>query len=203
MSRFTKNDPPADPALVLASSSPYRRELLERLGLSFTAVSPDLDEAPFPGEPPEKQVRRLAEAKARAVAAARPAALVIGSDQLAAVDGTVLSKPGGHEPAVRQLKTMRGRETIFYTGLCLLNGPAGTADIDCVRFGVRFRNYSDEEIERYLRRERPYQCAGSFMSEGLGISLVDRFIGEDPSALIGLPLIRLAAMLRAAGVPVP
>jgi len=191
------------PSLVLASSSPYRRELLARLRIPFTSVSPDLDESPLPGEAPEVQVRRLAEAKARAIATSLSPSLVIGSDQLAVVDGTILAKPGDHEPAVRQLRMMRGRDVAFHTGLCLLNTVAGTADIDCVSFGVKFRNYNDAEIERYLRGERPYQCAGSFMSEGLGISLVAEMRGGDPSALIGLPLIRLAEMLRAAGVPVP
>jgi septum formation protein len=191
------------PILVLASSSRYRRELLARLGFPFTSADPDLDEAALPGEAPEAQVRRLAEAKARAVARAHPAALVIGADQLAVAGGSVLSKPGVHEQAVRQLRAMRGREVTFYTGLCLLNAATGAANVDCVPFGVRFRDFSDEEIERYLRRECPYQCAGSFMSEGLGISLVERLVGDDPSALIGLPLVRLSAMLRAAGVPVP
>jgi septum formation protein len=191
------------PVLVLASSSPYRRELLGRFGLPFTTANPDVDEAALPAETPDAQVRRLAETKARVVASAHPAALVIGADQLATAEGSILSKPGGHEQAVRQLRAMRGREVTFYTGLCLLNAATGTANVDCVPFGVRFRDFSDEEIERYLRRERPYQCAGSFMSEGLGISLVERLLGDDPSALIGLPLIRLSKMLRAAGVPLP
>ena len=193
----------ATPALVLASSSPYRRELLARLGIPFTSSNPDLDEASLPGEAPEAQVRRLAEAKARAVADRHPTSLVIGSDQLAVVNGTVLTKPGGHEPAVRQLRAMRGREVIFYTGLCLLDTTAGTVEIDCVPCTVEFRDCSDEEIERYLRRDQPYQCAGSFRSEGLGISLLHRMRGDDPTALIGLPLIRLTKMLRAAGVRVP
>lgn len=189
--------------LVLASSSPYRRELLARLGLPFTALSPDLDEAALPGEAPERQVRRLAEAKARAAASAHAEALIIGSDQLATVDGAILAKPGDHEPAVRQLRAMRGRDVAFYTGLCLVDAATGRAEVDCIAVTVRFRSYGDEEIERYLRREQPYQCAGSFMSEGLGISLVERMTGDDPTALIGLPLIRLARMLRAAGLCVP
>jgi septum formation protein len=188
---------------VLASSSPYRRELLARLRLPFACAAPAVDETPLPGETPEAQVRRLAEAKARAVAAAHAEALIIGSDQLAVVDGTALSKPGNHARAVRQLQMLRGREATFHTGLCLLKAATREAITDCVPFRVAFRDCTDAEIERYLRTERPYECAGSFMSEGLGITLVERMHGDDPSALIGLPLIRLAQMLRAAGVQAP
>jgi septum formation protein len=189
--------------LVLASSSAYRRELLARLGLPFSTANPDVDETPLPGETPDRLVRRLAESKARKLAAENPTALIIGADQVALVDGTSLSKPGGHREATHQLRLMRRREVTFYTGLSLFNAVTATAVTDCIPFRVLFRDYSDAEIERYLQRERPYRCAGSFMSEGLGIALVERLQGEDPSALIGLPLVRLAEMLRGAGVQVP
>jgi MAF protein len=194
---------PATRNLVLASSSPFRRQLLNRLGIPFTTASPDVDEAPRPGESPEAQVRRLAEAKARAVSGAHPGSLIVGSDQVAVVDGAVLGKPGNHERAVLQLGKMRRREVTFHTGLCLLDAATAALETDCVPFRVLFRDFGEDEIERYLRRERPYQCAGSFMSEGLGISLLEWMRGDDPTALVGLPLIRLAAMLRAAGVQVP
>ena len=194
---------PATTPIVLASSSPYRRQLLERLGIPFSVASPDVDETPRTGEAPDAQVRRLAETKARAVAAAHRAALVIGSDQLAAMEGVVFGKPGDHAGATQQLRRMRGRAVTFYTGLCLHHSGSGATVTDCVPFVVSFREYSDAEIERYLAREQPYGCAGSFMSEGLGIGLVKSLRGDDPSALIGLPLIRLGEMLRAAGVSIP
>ncbi len=201
--RFTVPTPPtpAHPArLILASTSPYRRELLSRLQLPFETISPDVDETPLPGEAPEALALRLAEAKARAVAALHPDALVIGSDQVAVLDGAIYGKPGTHERAVRQLQTMRGRTVNFFTGLALVNGRDGRAQIQGIPTLVTFRALSDGEIEAYLRREQPYNCAGSAKSEGLGIALLERMEGSDPNALIGLPLIALCDMLRHEGV---
>ncbi|MGE0081629.1 MAG: nucleoside triphosphate pyrophosphatase [Thiohalomonadaceae bacterium] len=190
------------PALVLGSTSPYRRELLARLGLAFEVDAPDVDERALPDEAPEALVRRLAEAKARAVAAKHPGALVIGSDQVAVLEGAILGKPGDHASAVQQLRAASGKTVLFQTGLCLFDGRNGSVQVDVVPFRVVFRELSDEQIENYLRRERPYNCAGSFKSEGLGISLFQRLQGDDPNALIGLPLIRLVDMLANAGVHV-
>jgi septum formation protein len=190
------------PRLVLASTSPYRRELLTRLGLAFTAIAPETDETRFPDEPPEELVRRLSEAKARAVAARHPDALVIGSDQVAVSEDEVLGKPGGHEAAVAQLQRLSGRRVSFLTGLCLLNARTGEVQLDLVPFHVVFRPLDDTMIEHYLQRERPYNCAGSFKSEGLGIALFERLEGDDPTALIGLPLIRLTRMLEQEGLSV-
>ncbi|ROR32643.1 Maf family protein [Inmirania thermothiophila] len=190
--------------IVLASTSPYRRELLARLGLPFATAAPGVDETPRAGEAPAALVARLAEAKARAVAPAFPDALVIGSDQVAVLeDGTLLTKPGGHERARAQLAAASGRTVTFLTGLCLLDAATGAAQTDVVPFRVRFRTLDPERIERYLARERPYDCAGSFRSEGLGIALFRAMEGEDPTALVGLPLIRLVDFLAAAGVAVP
>lgn len=188
------------PALVLGSTSPYRRELLARLGLAFEVDAPDVDEHVLPGEAPDALVRRLAEAKARAVAARHPGALVIGSDQAAVLDGVILGKPGDHARAMQQLRAASGKTVLFQTGLCLFDDRNGSAQVDVVPFRVVFRTLSDAQIENYLRRERPYNCAGSFKSEGLGISLFQRLEGDDPNALIGLPLIRLVDMLAEAGV---
>lgn len=193
----------SNPPLVLASTSPYRRELLGKLGLAFDVAAPDVDEGALPGEGPEALVRRLAEAKARAVAANHPGALVIGSDQVAVLDGKVLGKPGDQDRATQQLRAASGKSVLFLTGLCLLDGRDGTAQVDVVPFRVVFRALSEAQIERYLNRERPYNCAGSFKSEGLGISLFKRLEGDDPNALIGLPLIRLVDMLATTGVHVP
>ena len=188
--------------LILASTSPYRRELLGRLGLPFETASPGVDESPQPGETPQRLVERLACAKAEAVAAAEPEALVIGSDQVAVCEGRVLGKPGDHAAAVEQLRNASGRTVTFYTGLCLINTARGTRQ-QCVEpFWVVFRELTGEQIESYLEREQPYDCAGSFKSEGLGIALFRRMEGHDPSALMGLPLIRLVAMLEAEGVDV-
>jgi len=189
-------------ALVLASTSPYRRQLLERLGLEFETASPDTDETPRPGETAEQLVLRLAEAKARAVAGNFPDSLVIGSDQVAVLDGRILGKPGDHDTATRQLSDASGRRVEFLTGLCLLNTTNDHARVCVARYGVRFRDLSGSQIENYLRREQPYQCAGSFKSEGLGIALFQRMEGDDPNALIGLPLIELVTMLNAEGVDV-
>ena len=190
------------PRIVLASTSKYRRELLARLGLPFEVASPEVDEIALPHETPPDTARRLAEAKARAVAARFPQAIVIGSDQVAALEGTTLGKPGNHANAMRQLKAMRAKEVVFHTALCLCNAATGQVETRVVPFRVRFRNYSDAQIESYLRREQPYDCAGSARSEGLGIALIAEMRGDDPSALIGLPLIALTEMLAAQGVSV-
>ncbi|HHB11729.1 MAG TPA: septum formation inhibitor Maf [Chromatiales bacterium] len=189
--------------LVLASSSPYRRALLQRLGVAFRTARPEVDETPLPGEPPAALVRRLAEAKARALAERFPEALIIGSDQCAVTDESrILGKPGDFEHAYAQLRALSGRSVRFLTGLCLLEASTGTVQLDVVPFLVEFRHLSDAQIRRYLQRERPFDCAGSFRSEGLGIALFRRMQGDDPNALIGLPLIRLVDMLEAAGQPV-
>jgi septum formation protein len=188
------------PRLVLASTSPYRRELLARLRLPFEVAPPGVDEAALPGESAGDTALRLAQAKARAVAPKFPRALVIGSDQVASMDGERLGKPGTHERAVAQLRAMRGKTVLFHTALALLNTASGAVQTADVPTEVRFRDYGESEIERYLEMERPYDCAGSAKIEGLGIVLVERVSGDDPSALIGLPLVRLAAMLRNEGV---
>ena len=188
--------------LVLASTSIYRKELLERLGLPFVTATPEVEETPLDGETPAGMVRRLAEAKARAAANQYPDALIIGSDQVAVVDGQILGKPGAHERAAAQLRQASGKRLEFLTGLCLFNSRTESAQLDVVPFGVVFRVLSDSEIENYLRREQPYHCAGAFKSEALGIALCERFYGDDPSALIGLPLIRLIRMLKQEGVAV-
>lgn len=190
------------PRIVLASTSSYRRALLERLRLPFEVRSPQVDEARLPGETARATALRLAEAKARAVAPICPGALIIGSDQVAALGDAHLGKPGDHANAVAQLKAMRGKEVVFHTALALINSDTGTAQTAEIPTAVAFRNYSDVEIERYLAAEQPYDCAGSAKIEGLGIILVERVRGDDPSALIGLPLARLAAMLRQEGVTI-
>ena len=188
------------PLLVLASTSPYRRALLARLRLPFDVESPGVDETALAGETARDTALRLAQAKARAVAPKFPRALVIGSDQVATLDGERLGKPGGHERAVAQLKAMRGRTVVFHTALALLNSASGAMQTAEVPTEVRFRDYSGKEIERYLEIERPYDCSGSAKIEGLGIVLVERMSGDDPTALIGLPLVQLCAMLRNEGV---
>ena len=187
--------------IVLASTSPFRRELLSRLRIPFEAAAPDADETPLPDEMPTEMVKRLARLKAQAVAAQYEGsdALVIGSDQCAVIDGRILGKPGDHARAARQLEEASGRHVVFHTGLCLYDTRSGEAQVEDVVFEVGFRELTAAEIEAYLRAEQPYNCAGSFKSEGLGITLFEYLRGDDPSALIGLPLIRLAAMLRAAG----
>jgi MAF protein len=189
--------------LVLASTSPYRRALLERLGLAFESLAPQVDESRLDGEGPVELVQRLAEAKARAGAAHYPDALIIGSDQVAVCDQAILGKPGDHARAVEQLTRLSGRRVSFYTGLCLYDAGADRARVEMVPFDVVFRRLDAGRIERYLQRERPYNCAGSFKSEGLGISLFEALQGDDPNALIGLPLIRLVGWLNDAGVEVP
>jgi septum formation protein len=187
---------------VLASTSPYRRALLERLRLPFEVQAPLVDETPLPGEAARDVAVRLAQLKARAVAPSFPRALVIGCDQVAVLDGTCLGKPGSHANAVAQLKAMRGKNVVFHTALALLNTESAAMRTAEVPTAVHFRRYDDNEIERYLELERPYDCAGSAKIEGLGIVLVERVNGDDPSALIGLPLVQLADMLRQEGVTI-
>jgi septum formation protein len=189
--------------LILGSTSLYRRELLQRLRVPFDVVAPDVDETPGPGERPPELARRLALAKARAVAARHPSALVIGSDQVADLGGEPLGKPGTHERAVEQLRRMRGRTVIFQTAVAVVCQDTGFEQMDLAAVRVRFRDLGDAEIEAYLRAETPYDCAGSAKSEGLGITLLDAIDSDDPTALVGLPLIRTVRMLRAAGVPLP
>jgi len=188
--------------LVLASTSPYRKELLQKLQLEFATASPDIDESALPDEAPEQLVARLAENKARAVADQFQNALIIGSDQVAVVDGRIVGKPGDHANAVAQLKRASGKRVSFLTGLCVYNTLSQRSQVDVIPFSVIFRNLSDTQIENYLQREQPYNCAGSFKSEGLGIALFERLEGDDPNTLIGLPLIRLIRMLESEGFPV-
>ena len=188
--------------LVLASTSPYRKELLSRLGLPFDTASPDADETPQPGEAPPDTALRLAEAKARAVAGKYPAALIIGSDQVAHIGPEVFGKPGNHERAVAQLRRLSGQTVDFVTGLCLFNSATGMARCTKVSTRVSFRRLTDDAIESYLRREQPYNCAGSAKSEGLGIAVIARMECDDPSALIGLPLIALCDLLDQEGASV-
>ena len=189
------------PRLILASSSAYRRELLGRLQLPFEAIAPDIDETPHPGETPEATALRLAREKAAAVALQNPGALVIGSDQVATLDGIQIGKPGDHARALAQLQMMRGRRVVFHTALCLWDGRAGTAQVENVQVFVTFRDLPDAELDAYLRIEQPYDCAGSAKNEGLGIALLERIDSSDPTALTGLPLIALTGMLRRAGMP--
>ncbi|MEX2575276.1 MAG: Maf family nucleotide pyrophosphatase [Halofilum sp. (in: g-proteobacteria)] len=191
------------PRLILASTSPYRRQLLERLRLPFEAVAPDCDERPLPNERSAHLVERLAETKARSVAVGVGDAWVIGSDQVALLDEHVLGKPGDHARAVEQLQACSGRSVVFRTGLSLVSAADGSAVTEHVDYEVAFRNLTDDEIERYLAAEQPYDCAGSIRSEGYGITLFERMAGDDPNALIGLPLIRVAALLRGAGFTLP
>jgi septum formation protein len=188
--------------LVLASTSPYRRELLGRLQIPFEVFAPELDESPLAGESPEQTATRLAEAKARVAGARFPDALIIGSDQVATLDGEQIGKPHNHANATRQLRTMRGRSVVFNTALCLYNSRSGEVQNRLVPFTVTFRDLGDEEIERYLAKEQPYNCAGSAKSEGLGIALMARMQGDDPNALIGLPMIALIDMLKNEGFSV-
>lgn len=190
---------PTPPRLILASTSRYRQELLARLHLRFEVHAPEVDETPRPGETPAALASRLALAKARAVAESNPDAVVIGADQVADLDGVPIGKPGTHERATAQLRSMRGRAVVFQTALAVL-GPGGLSFEALVPVTVRFRGLSDLEIETYLRTERPYDCAGSAKCETLGIALLDAIESDDPTALVGLPLIRTAAMLRACGI---
>jgi len=189
--------------LVLASTSRYRKALLERLALEFVTFNPDVAETRQPGETADALVRRLALAKARSGAAAYPDGLIIGSDQVADCDGEILGKSGGHAAAVAQLRRLSGRRVLFHTGLCLYDARSDVQRLDVIPFAVHFRSLDDARIERYVDADRPYDCAGSFKSEGLGISLFTRMEGDDPTALVGLPLIRLTQWLNEAGVEVP
>lgn len=190
----------APPRLVLASTSLYRRELLARLRLAFEVQAPQVDETPAAGEAPALLAERLALAKARDVASRHPDAVIIGSDQVAELDGMPIGKPGSHERAVAQLRAMRGRVVLFHTAVAVLRPSLGYEGLRRVAVRVRFRDLGDAEIEAYLRAERPYDCAGSAKSEGLGIVLLEAIESDDPTALIGLPLIATAALLRAAGL---
>jgi septum formation protein len=190
------------PTLVLASTSRYRRALLDRLGLPYAAVAPDADEAPLPGEAPAATALRLAEAKARSVAGAFPRALIVGSDQVADADGTVVGKPGSAAAARQQLALLSGRSVVFHTGLALLDARTGACQTAMVDVRSRFRRLTAGEIDAYLEREQPWDCAGSVKSEALGIALFEAIESDDPTALIGLPLIRLTSMLKVAGVSV-
>ncbi len=189
--------------LVLGSTSVYRRELLARLGLSFSVDKPEVDETPHPNESPRALSLRLANAKAQAVASRHPHAVVIGSDQVADLNGKPLGKPGTHAKAVAQLQSMRGQTVFFHTALAVVCQDTGFECSDIATIRVVFRNLSDDEIERYLQREQPYDCAGSAKSEGLGIALLETIESDDPTALIGLPLIRTCQLLRDAGVQIP
>ena len=188
--------------LVLASTSRYRQELLGRLGVAFATARPNVDETALPGELPHDTALRLSRRKAEAVAAQFPGALIIGSDQVASLDGKPLGKPGSHEAAVAQLRAMRGRTLIFHTGICLYNSTTGEAETREVPTIVRIRPLTDAQIETYLRKDQPYDCAGSAKSESLGIAIMDSLSGDDPTALIGLPLITLTGMLYRQGLDV-
>ena len=196
------HSPEPSRALVLASTSRYRRALLGQLGLPFIVASPGTDETPLPGEAPMATALRLAVAKARSVAPLHPESLIIGSDQVADFDGTAVSKPGSHAQAVAQLTAMSGRTIVFHTGLALLDAASGECRSAMVDVTSTFRVLTRDEIESYLRRDQPYDCAASVKSDALGIALFTRIESDDPTALIGLPLIRLTDMLRAAGVAI-
>lgn len=191
------------PPLVLASSSAYRRQLLERLQLPFTCCSPEIDETALPGEAPRDTALRLALSKARAVAKTHTSALIVGSDQVADLDGQPVGKPGNHVRATAQLRAMRGKTVVFHTALCLLDAATGRQQLENIPSTVHFRKLSDTAIERYLRAEQPYDCAGSAKIESLGVALVHKIESGDPTALIGLPLMALATMLASAGIDVP
>ena len=186
--------------LILGSTSRYRRELLERLHIPFDVAAPDVDETPLPDETPRALAGRLALAKARAVGSAFPHAVVIGSDQVADLDGVSLGKPGSHERAVAQLRQMRGQTVVFQTAVAVVCIDSGFEQTSLAEVRVKFRDLGDDEIENYLRAEQPYDCAGSAKSEGLGIALLEAIDSDDPTALVGLPLIRTCELLRAAGI---
>ncbi|MGB5767556.1 MAG: Maf family nucleotide pyrophosphatase [Arenicellales bacterium] len=190
------------PELILGSTSVYRRELLQRLKIPFRVEAPDIDETPLENETPQQLVERLAVEKARSVADKNPGSLVIGSDQVAVHGGKIVGKPHTHDRAMQQLREANGQEIMLYTGLSLVNSDTGEAQTEVIPFQVVFRNLSEQQLESYLHKEQPYHCAGSVKSEGLGIALLERFEGEDPNTLIGLPLIRLIRMLEYFGVNV-
>ena len=192
------------PQLILASSSAYRRELLTRLQLPFVWMAPEIDESALPNEAPEKTALRLSEKKANAIREKYPESIIIGSDQVATLEGEQIGKPGNHEAALRQLQKMRGKEVIFHTALCVLDNRKSndrrTTQLQNVQTLVRFRHLSDAELDAYLRIEQPYDCAGSAKNEGLGITILEKITSEDPTALTGLPLIALTSMLRNVGL---
>lgn len=187
-------------SLILASTSPARKLLLERLGLAFQVAPSRVDETPLPGEPPLAMVQRLARAKAEAVTEAHPGSLIIGADQVGVVGGEILGKPADHADAVRQLQRASGNSVTFLTALCLLNSATKNIQLETVPYSVTFRALTDEQIENYLRLEQPYHCALSFKSESMGVALCEKYAGDDPTALIGLPLIRLVRMLEREGL---
>lgn len=188
--------------LILASSSPFRRELLTHLQIPFSCISPDVDETPLPNELPQETALRLAQVKARKIGESHADALIIGCDQVATIDNQQLGKPLTHANATRQLRLMRGREVIFHSALCLYNAATQHIQAEVVPYIVRFRNLTDAQIESYLNKEQPYHCAGSAKSEGLGIAIIEKMTGDDPNALIGLPLIALVNMLQNEGFAV-
>jgi len=188
--------------LILASSSIYRRELLSRLQLPFTCIAPEVDESALTHELPQQTALRLAQVKARKVGLSHRQSLIIGCDQVATLDNIQLGKPGDHENATVQLRLMRGREVVFHSALCLYNPTTDRMQTEVVPYTVKFRELSDAQIENYLRKEQPYNCAGSAKSEGLGIAIIERMVGDDPNALIGLPLIKLVNMLQNEGIAV-
>ena len=188
--------------LILASSSPFRKELLARLQLNFDCLAPEVDESILAGEEALRYVRRLAETKARVIAQQNPDAIVIGSDQCALLNGQILGKPGSHENALSQLRQAQGKRVVFHTAVCVLQLSTGFCTVEDVPFEVEFRQLSDDQLEHYLRVEEPYQCAGSFKAEGYGSCLFKSMHGDDPSALIGLPLFKLIEMLEAAGMEI-
>ena len=186
--------------MILASSSSHRRQLLHKLGLEFHWESPDVNEAPLPSETPETLVQRLAESKARALAVTYPNHLIIGADQVATLDGAIIGKPGNHPAALAQLERFSNRTVLFLTGLCLFNSATGQIQTFTGEYQVKFRPLTTAQLNNYLHKEKPYDCAGSFKSEGLGICLFDKLSGDDPNTLIGLPLIALTKMLIKEGV---
>lgn len=189
-------------SLILASSSIYRRELLSRLQLPFTCIAPEVDEIALTHELPQQTALRLAQVKARKVGLSHTQSLIIGCDQVATLDNIQLGKPGNHENATLQLRLMRGREVVFHSALCLYNPTTDHMQAEVVPYTVKFRELSDAQIENYLQKEQPYNCAGSAKSEGLGIAIIERMVGDDPNALIGLPLIKLVNMLQNEGIAV-
>jgi len=188
--------------LILASSSPYRRELLERLKIPFEVMAPEVDETPNPGEAPSALVKRLAVEKANKIAGRNPDTLVIGSDQVAVYNGAIVGKPLSHDMAVQQLRAASGNTVTLYTGLALINADTRNVQCEVIPYRVTFRRLTEAQIESYLRQEQPYSCAGSVKSEGLGIALLEKFEGDDPNTLIGLPLIRLVRMLENEGIKI-
>ncbi len=194
------NSPRPNSPLILASSSPYRQALLAKLGLPFEAASPSIDESSRPGETPEALCKRLAEEKARALAGRFPAHLIIGSDQVAMLDGAQLTKPGSHAKAVEQLRSASGKVVVFHTSVCVLNSKTGEAATKMDTTAARFRKLADSQIEAYVAKDRPFDCAGGFKSEGLGIVLLEGLETSDPNALVGLPLILLVRLLEGFGV---